>query len=472
MGKSAIEKESAVERFAKTFEAVIPDALTASLFMLIFVVILGLALGIPIVGKVTYAGTSYDGILDAFYKGLWMLLAFVTQMSLIALFGGVLARAPLLRRALDRLALLPNSPAQAIALIVIITAILGYVHWGLAVILGPIFAAIVCMECERKGIKVDFLVALASAYIAHSIWQLGISSSAPLIVATKGHFLEAITGVMPLTTTIWSPAAVTFAITATIAFAIYGILIHKGVRVPKTISEYPDAVKAVTLLTATDGATSGGGMSEKLTFGQRLERSRVVAILLALFLLVWVIYEQAILQVGYGINTINTIFFMLALLLHGNIYNFSRAVADSVRAVWPILVIYNVYAGIGAIFQYTPLGYMISAAIGAVATPLTYPFLMWVAGTIVAIFVPSSGGQWIIQGLITVKSAEMVGVSYQRGLLSLGVGDQQGNLWSPFWYIVATSVVGMDFRKIFGFGFLAGFIWAVLGILCYTFLPV
>jgi short-chain fatty acids transporter len=465
--KSATEKGSAVEKFAKTFEAVIPDALTASLFMLIFVVILGLALGIPIVGKVTYAGKSYDGILDAFYKGLWMLLAFVTQMSLIALFGGVLARAPLLRRALDRLALLPKSPAQAIALIVIITAILGYIHWGLAVILGPIFAAIVCMACERKGVKVDFLVALASAYIAHSIWQLGISSSAPLIVASKGHFLEEITGVMPLTTTIWSPACVTFAITATIAFVIYGILVHKGVRVPKAISEYPEAVKAVTLLTATDG----GGIPEKLTFSQRLERSRVVAILLALFLLTWVIYEQAILKVTFGINTINTVFFVLALLLHGNVYNFSRALADSVRAVWPILVIYNVYAGIGGIFQYTPLGYMISGAIGAIATPLTYPFLMWVAGTIVAIFVPSSGGQWIIQGLITVKSAEAVGVSYQRGLLSLGVGDQQGNLWSPFWYIVAASVVGMDFRKIFGFGFLAGFIWAVLGILCYTFLP-
>jgi short-chain fatty acids transporter len=96
---------------------------------------------------------------------------------------------------------------------------------------------------------------------------------------------------------------------------------------------------------------------------------------------------------------------------------------------------------------------------------------MWLSGTIVAIFVPSSGGQWIIQGLITVLTAERVGVSYQRGLLSLGVGDQQGNLWAPFWYIVASSTVRMDFRKFFGYGLLGGVFWAILGILCYTFLP-
>jgi len=46
--------------------------------------------------------------------------------------------------------------------------------------------------------------------------------------------------------------------------------------------------------------------------------------------------------------------------------------------------------------------------------------------------------------------------------------DQQGNLWAPFWYIVAAGSVRTDFRKFFGYGLL----WAVLGILCYTFLPV
>jgi len=461
------ERGSAVERFAKAVEGVVPDALTAALFMFIVVVILALVWGTPITGKVTYAGKEFVGILDAFYQGFWSLLAFTCQMTLIAVFGGVLARAPLLRRALDRVALLPKSPAQAIALIVAVTAVMGYFHWGLAVILGPVFAAIVCQACERKGVKVDFLVALASAYLAHSIWQLGLSSSAPLIVASKGHFLEKITGVMPLTTTIWSPACVTFAITATVAFILYGIWLHSRIRVPTPISAYPDAVSALAAI----GAATDGGTPEKLTFSQRLERSRAVAAAICLMLLAWVVYEQAVLKVSFGINTINTVFIMLALALHGNVYNFGRAVAESMRAAWSVLVIYHFYAAIGGLFQYTPTGYIISDALGRIATAYTYPLLMWLSGTIVAIFVPSSGGQWIIQGLITVLTAERVGVSYQRGLLSLGVGDQQGNLWAPFWYIVASSTVRMDFRKFFGYGLLGGVFWAILGILCYTFLP-
>jgi short-chain fatty acids transporter len=198
---------------------------------------------------------------------------------------------------------------------------------------------------------------------------------------------------------------------------------------------------------------------------------RPVAALISLFLLIWIVYEQAILKISFGINTINMIFLFLGLVLHGSVYNFGRAVADSMRSAWSILIIYNFYAAIGGIFQYTPIGYIISNALASVATPYTYPFIMWLSGTIVAIFVPSSGGQWIIQGLITVLTAQKVGVSFQRGLLSLGVGDQQGNLWAPFWYIVASSTVRMDFRKFFGYGLLGGFLWAILGILCYTFLP-
>ncbi len=65
---------------------------------------------------------------------------------------------------------------------------------------------------------------------AGSIWQFGFSGSAPLLMATPGHFLEKTTGVMPLWTTIWSPAALILTVTFTLAVMIVGVTLMPGSR--------------------------------------------------------------------------------------------------------------------------------------------------------------------------------------------------------------------------------------------------
>jgi short-chain fatty acids transporter len=96
---------------------------------------------------------------------------------------------------------------------------------------------------------------------------------------------------------------------------------------------------------------------------------------------------------------------------------------------------------------------------------------MAISGTIIAIFVPSSGGQWVIQGFVTSKAAETIGVSFQKGLLALGIGDQMGNLISPFWYVIVAGIARVDFRKFFGYGMIFAALWFVWGVICFTLLP-
>ena len=74
-------------------------------------------------------------------------------------------------------------------------------------------------------------------------------------------------------------------------------------------------------------------------------------------------------------------------------------------------------------------------------------------------------------GLVTVKTAMAVGVSPQRGMLALGVGDHMGNFLMPFWYVVVAGIARVDFRCFFGYGFLFAAIWFVVGILVFTFAP-
>ena len=45
-------------------------------------------------------------------------------------------------------------------------------------------------EAERRDIDIDFPFLLAVTLAAQALWQYGLSSSAPLLVASQGHFLQ------------------------------------------------------------------------------------------------------------------------------------------------------------------------------------------------------------------------------------------------------------------------------------------
>jgi short-chain fatty acids transporter len=348
----------------------------------------------------------------------------------------------------------------------LVTAVLGYIYWGLAITLGPVIAIYFCGEAERKGIKVDFMLCLATVFAAHSVWQYGLSSSAPLLVATAGHFLEKTTGQMPLSTTIWSPAAIALVVAFTIVLLVFArFLVPKA---PKTIAEFPDAQKLVAM-DETPSAPSEEVQSP--TFSQRLEGSSIIGILLVIGLVVWLYHHFVTKNAGLDFNSLNAIFLLLCFLLHKNVHNFTRALQEGIKSSWAVVVIYHLYATAAGILQFTPAGDVIAKFLAGISTTYTFPLLIAISGTIVAIFVPSSGGQWAIQGFVTSKAAETVGVSFQRGLLSLGVGDQMGNLCSPFWYVIVAGIARVDFRKFFGYGLIYSAIWFILGVLCFTLLP-
>ena len=185
----------------------------------------------------------------------------------------------------------------------------------------------------------------------------------------------------------------------------------------------------------------------------------------------WLYYHFGVKRLGLDLNSLNVIFLLLCFLLHRNIYRFTAALRDAIVTSWSVVVIYHLYAGVGGLIQFTTLGESFANAFAGISTRYTFPLLVALAGTIVAVFVPSSGGQWVIQGFVTVKAASEVGVSAQRGMLALGIGDQMGNLISPFWYVVVAGIARVDFRRFFGYGLLFAMLWFVIGVIVFTFVP-
>lgn len=76
-----------------------------------------------------------------------------------------------------------------------------------------------------------------------------------------------------------------------------------------------------------------------------------------------------------------------------------------------------------------------------------------------------------MQGFVTAKAAEAVGSTVQRGLLAVGVGDQMGNLMSPFWPVLTAGIARVDFRVVFGYLVIFSLLWFTLGVAILTFVP-
>ena len=337
----------------------------------------------------------------------------------------------------------------------------AYLHWGLGYALAPVIAVFFATEAEKKGIAVDLPFLLVVAFAAASTWQFGLSASAPLLVATPGHFLENSIGVIPLRNTIWAPATLLFIG----AYTLCCILLARWImpRSPATISQFPESYK----LTEETAPAAEPAVSHSA----RLERHPFLTLALCAALAAWLIYHFAVNRSSLDINSLNTTLLLATLLVHGNFKAFAGAIEKAVVSAWPVIILYHLYAGVAGLIQFTPVGEKLAALAATVSTPYTFPALTTLAGTVIAVFVPSSGGQWAIQGFITSEAAVAAGVSVERGLLALSVGDQLGNLLAPFWYVVIAGIARLDFRRFFGYGLLFAALWFVLGVLAFTFLP-
>jgi short-chain fatty acids transporter len=444
-------QDTLLERFSRLMARIVPDAITASVALTILVAIAALSMGNPALK-----------VVDAYYQGLWMLLPFTMQMTLIIVLSSALAATPVIRRVIAALARLPRTRNQMIALAFLSNGTAAYFYWGLGYALGPIIAIFFATEAERRKLPIDFPFLLAVTSGAQAMWQFGLSSSGPLLMATQGHFLQNVTGVIPLSATIWSPAAITQEVT----YAVAGIfasckLMPKAFR---PISLFPESCKLVEPAIPPDKHGSG-------SVSERLERSPLVSLTLCAMLAVWLWYHFLYKRLSLDINSLNATLLFLTLLLHRNIHRFSHAVQQGVVSGWAVIVLYHLYAGCAGLIQFTNVGERAAAAAASIATPLTFPTITAAAGALFAVFIPSSGGQWTIQGFITVKAAMAIGISVPRAMLSLGLGDHMGNLLTPFWYVVIAGIARIDFRQFFGYGIVFAVLWFLIGIVVFTFAP-
>ncbi len=382
--------------------------------------------------------------------GFWTLLTFAMQMALIIMTGYIVAVSPPFRRLLNYLAGLPKSPKGAIALMALVSMLLSFLNWGLSIVGSAVFARF--MVKKQKG--VDYRLLIAAAYLGlGTTWHAGLSASAPLLVATPGHFMEKQLGIIDITRTIFSPFNLVMAAIVIIFLTIYTPLLHP--KKEDTIEADP------SLLTEEDFKPPE--KPKDATPAESLEYMPWINLIIAVLfgaLYFWQYFGAPgpqggiTLQIALSrvtIDTVNLIFLMLGILLHWTPASLLKAAKEAGGFIWGVVLQFPFYAGIFGIIQYSGLQNVIAGWFVAIATPQTYPAIIYWYSGILNYFVPSGGSKWAIEAPYVVQAAADLKVNQALNVLTYAWGDMMTDIIQPFWAIPLLGVARLNFRDIMGF---------------------
>jgi short-chain fatty acids transporter len=387
-------------------------------------------------------------VLEHWGGGVWNLLAFAMQMALVLVCGSALAAAPPVKRGIDALARLPKSPAAAIALVTVVSALACWLNWGFGLIVGVVFAKAIARQLQG----VDYRLLIASAYSGFVVWHAGLSGSIPLTMATPGEALVkatngALTSPVPVSQTILDPHNLVMVLLVIVAITVANTLMH-----PKQGAVTVDA----SLLKDDAVETFHETSPQKRTPAQRMEQSPLLAWITGLLLLGYLVLRLGFRGGTVDLGAVIMFFLALGLLLHGTPVAYVRAFGKAATGAAGIILQFPFYAGIMGIIMGVgmsgiSLGNVLAEGCIKISNPVTYPLLTFLCAALLNLFVPSGGGHWAIQAPIMFTAGAELGVDAGLTGTAIAWGDAWTNLIQPFWALPALAIAKLDAKDIMGY---------------------
>jgi short-chain fatty acids transporter len=381
-------------------------------------------------------GTSPIDAVRYWGNDFWGLLAFTMQMTVILLAGYILAKTPVADRLMNHIVGRVHTPSGAIVAATLFGGIGSWLNWGFGLVVGTLVA-------QKLGQKVKGLhypLVIAAGYSGFSIYGIGLSGSVPLLISTPGHFLQGTIGIVPLSETIFSPMLLITSLLVVATLPFFNVMLH-----PKRAE---DIIEAPPEKPVADLSPEKGG--ERRTVAEAMNDSPVLGIAIGSMGMLWCVLH---LVDGGSItlNFVNFLFLFLGILLFASPSRYLAALFDGVRIVGGIIVQYPFYSGILGIMTGSGLIVSLSSLFVSISTAETLPLWSFVSGGLINIFVPSGGGQWVVQGPVMMEAARQIGASIPATALAVQVGDQWTNMVQPFWLLPALAISGLQLRHLMGY---------------------
>jgi len=405
------------------------------------------------------AGAAPSRIVIEWGNGFWTLVPFAMQMALVVLSGYLVSTAPPVDRAFARLAGLAKTPRSAVVLMAFVSMALAWVHWGLSLVGCAMFVR----HVVRAEPRVDYRLLVCAAYFGMgATWHAGLSASAPLLVATPGHFLEDTVGIIPVSATIFS--AFNLGLTAVVVLLL---VVMAAVLHPPTGEARPIEPALLERLERFDPPPPPHTPS----VAARIDHSRLLTLGVAACGAGWLVWYFATSGFALTLDVLNFAFLMLAVALHPSAASLLAASERGAGLLAGIVLQFPFYAGMYGVIQGTALAELVGEAIAAMATPETLPvWLYWYSG-LVNYFVPSGGSKWAIEAPYLVDAAMRLGVPTPQVVLAYAWGDMATDIIQPFWALPLLAAARIDFRDIMGYAAIVFVVYNVVVSCAFWLMP-
>ena len=433
-------------RLLALFKAILPAPFTIAVLLTAFTFLLAYFMGPK--------SSSPLDLLSYWEKGLWNgpLLVFAMQMMLMLVLGHVLALSKVVSHYIDKASQLCQDSASAAALVTLLTLLVSFFNWGLGLVFGAIFARKVGEHFSKNKTPLNYPLIGAAGYSGLMVWHGGISGSAPIKIAEKGHFLEQQMGVIAQSETIFSSMNLTVSLVLLIVMPMFMYFMAK-----KSKQGAP-----LNVLHQSPVATS-----DAIEGADKLNHSKLLAFFFGSIILLYCLYKAFILPEVVSLsfitpNFINLFLLALGIVCHTSFSRFLDAVNQAIGGASGILIQFPLYFGIMGIMNHSGLVSVFSDFFVSISDEITFPIFTFLSAGIVNVFVPSGGGQWGVQGPIIIEAANQLNVPYWKAVMALAYGDQLTNMLQPFWALPLLGITGLKAKDILPYSILLMLVGAVI----------
>jgi short-chain fatty acids transporter len=396
-------------------------------------------------------------------KAFWVLVPFTMQMVMIIIGGYVVATTPVVNRFIKWLATIPKTAKGAIAMIALFSTLTSLISWGLSLIFGGILTR----ECAKRVKGMDYRAAGCAAYLGvGAVWALGLSSSAAMMMATRGAVpaaLFAISGYIPLKDTLFLWQSIVTALVLVVVSVVIAYWSAPSPENAKTMEYYGIGYEP------PDRPLEPRGKP-----GEWLEYSPLLTIIIS-GLLIWYLVDlfrnsPTGALAALDLNTYNLMFITAGILMHWRPKRFIRAIAECVPATGGVLIQFPFYAVIFGMIIGTGISDWLAHLFASVTTHNTYALLVALYSAVLGVFIPSGGSKWLIEAPYVLQAATLHKVHLGWVVQIYNAAEALPNLVNPFWMLPLLGILKLKARDLVGYAVLQMFLHIpIVFFLCWLF---
>jgi short-chain fatty acids transporter len=434
-----------VQFISNLFEKYLPSSLSIAIG-------LNLIVGLCVL---LFVDVPFAEILTTWQSGVFNLLAFSMQMTLIFVCGYTIAQSQLIKKWLISVVDVLQTPVKALVGVFVIASAASLLNWGFGLVVGAILAR----EIGERNAKVHYPLVVAAAYSGFIFWHGGLSGSIPLTLAGGGESLakttnDLLTEAIPISQTLF---------TLQNSAAVVGLLIIMAALIRWMHRSYERNPK--TLVSIANGSKKGEHQLDDvqevadISLVHKAENHPAFTKIIGLSFLATYTFISWQSAFSVGLNDVIFISLGIAFLVHERRLQFLASFQEGLKRCSGIVLQFPLYAGIMALVALTDsTNFSLANAIVDFfldfASTDSLPVFAFLSAGILNVLVPSGGGQWAIQAPIFIEASLQLNTDIPKVAMAIAWGDAWTNLIQPFWAIPLLAIAKLDAKSIMGFCFL------------------